>query len=153
MCMRAYQLRTVTCLLRTFWTVLFTLSMDPSRWLERRQPGDQNTVSFGLEGTGTVLWAAYPRSEDGAKVVVLSKSFRRLPARDQAALMSGLSEVAPELKLANFLESRNPASGRRAADYTDTSSPRTRYRENIVPSIRDSFWAYAEEHCFLRLCS
>lgn len=42
-----------------------------------------------------MLWSAYPHIEDGPKVVVLPKSFRRLGQSDHDELLSHLKEVAP----------------------------------------------------------
>lgn len=65
-----------------------------------RRPKDQHTVSCGLRAYDTVLWAAYPRRRDGAKVVVLPKLFRRLPADQQMDLLARLHAIAPRVSIA-----------------------------------------------------
>ena len=74
-------------------------SQEPTRRLVLREPGDQHTVSFGLPNSEAVLWSAYPRNEDGAKVVVLPKRFRRLPRSRQEELLQALHEVAPSVRI------------------------------------------------------
>ena len=74
-------------------------------WSQRRSSlvvrpaGDQNTVSYALQGDGTVLWAAYPRKGDGAKVVVLPRRFRRLPQPSQDRLLTQLNAVDPRIQI------------------------------------------------------
>ncbi len=67
--------------------------------LEVRPPGDQNTVSFALRKVGHVLWAAYPRSEDGAKFVILPQVFPRLKDPERNALVSALQGVSPNIQI------------------------------------------------------
>ena len=74
-------------------------SVEPHRELEVRPPGEQHTVSFGVRQTGDVLWAAYPRGDDGAKVVVLPRRFRRLPQKAQTSLIGQHSVVAPSIRV------------------------------------------------------
>lgn len=78
---------------------LIDWSAVPSRRLEAREPGDQHTVSFSTLETGTVLWAAYPRREDGAKVVVLPRSFRTLSTAGKRGLLTQLAEASPTVKI------------------------------------------------------
>lgn len=76
--------------------------MDSGPWfsLQVREPGHQYTVSFGLKSSDVVLWAAYPRREDGAKIVILPKTFRLLPDSDQAELLNRLRVIAPMISIA-----------------------------------------------------
>ncbi len=78
-------------------TDLTTWSAEPERGLKVREPGDQRTVSFSLDESDVVLWAAYPRGGDGAKVVVLPRIFRRLPEDEQIELLHRLTEIAPKV--------------------------------------------------------
>jgi hypothetical protein len=74
-------------------------STDRQNQLEIRPPGDQNTVSFALKGVGHVLWAAYPRTEDGAKFVVLPQIYPRLAERQRGVLLSALQGVSPNIRI------------------------------------------------------
>ncbi len=75
------------------WSRASRIPLDP------REPGDQCTVSFGLRESDVVVWSAYPRNEDGAKVVVLPRTFRRLTDKEQAELVKHTAIVAPGVKL------------------------------------------------------
>jgi hypothetical protein len=68
----------------------------PVRRLEVREPEDQNRVSFRLIDNNIVLWAAYPRYDDGAGIVVLPRVFRRLGLTDQHHLLDRLLDIAPK---------------------------------------------------------
>lgn len=70
-------------------------SSEPRRQLQVREPGLQSTVSFGLAESDLVLWAAYPRNNGGAKIEVLPRTFRRLPANDQQDLLKQMRDAAP----------------------------------------------------------
>lgn len=62
-----------------------------------RAPGDQHTVSFGFRESEDVLWAAYPRHEDGGKIVVLPQLFRRLAEAARVDLLERLHAFAPSV--------------------------------------------------------
>jgi RNA polymerase alpha subunit len=72
-----------------------------ARWpeLSRAAPGDQATVSYTLGESGPVLWAAYPRVGDGAKVVVLSGLTNVIAPEARAALVALLEAVAPGVEI------------------------------------------------------
>lgn len=74
-------------------------SMDPQRKLDPRAPGNQHTVSFQVRQSQDVLWAAYPRDEDGAKVVILPQRFRRLSEATQISLIRQHTAVAPSIRV------------------------------------------------------
>jgi 5-methylcytosine-specific restriction endonuclease McrA len=76
---------------------LIEWSCEPVRQLVPRAPGDQNTVSYGCAATSLVLWAAYPRQSDGAKVAVLPGLYSRLPQRHREALAGAMGEVHGEI--------------------------------------------------------
>lgn len=85
-----------------FGTILADLarwSQEPVRALKIRTPGAQHTVSFGLIESDVVLWAAYPRNDDGAKVVVLPRLFRRLPENARVELLNRVSEITPKVRI------------------------------------------------------
>jgi hypothetical protein len=105
---------------------LIEWSLVPSRRLDFRAPGKQHTVSFGVDKTGDVLWAAYPRRDDGAKVVILPRRFRLLPAGVQSDLISRQSAVAPSVRVGGTETLECPmhllASDRVLAGYRDLLS-------------------------------
>jgi hypothetical protein len=68
--------------------------------LSQAEPKKQNTVSYCLPGSGYVVWAAYPRKQDGAKVVVLPQVFRRLDSMVQRDFLGHLLRTAPNAKIA-----------------------------------------------------
>lgn len=78
---------------------LVTWSGEGNRGLVARAPGKQQTVSFGDPRSEAVLWSAYPRHGDGAKVVVLPKTFRRLTTGDQDKLVRQLGDVSPNVRV------------------------------------------------------
>lgn len=78
---------------------LIRWSRERSTELEARRPGKQRTVSFGLRQTQVVLWAAYPRRSDGAKVVVLPRLFPRLAIDSRGQLLRLLAAAIPSLEI------------------------------------------------------
>jgi hypothetical protein len=56
--------------------------------------GDQNTVSFCLRDGCAVVWAAYPRNIDGAKIVILPGLSRHLRRKDRTLLLDGVRAIA-----------------------------------------------------------
>jgi hypothetical protein len=74
-------------------------SMVPGQRLRIRPPGKQQTVSFVVEDSGDVLWAAYPSRAEGAKVVVLPQRFRRLADENRARLLNVLEQTVPRLRV------------------------------------------------------
>lgn len=63
-------------------------------------PGKQCTVRFGSPNGVPVLWAAYPRRIDGAKLSVLPGRFDSLGARQQKDLRKAALLAAPGALLA-----------------------------------------------------
>jgi hypothetical protein len=78
---------------------LIAWSSDRSRQLQVRTPGTQHTVSYAVRKTGDVLWAAYPRGGDGAKLVILPRRFRHLSETAQAELIQRHSAAVPEVHI------------------------------------------------------
>ncbi len=78
---------------------IITWSMGHRRSLEVQPPGEQFTVSFGLKNTGHVLWAAYPRAEDGAKFVVLPRLFPLLADAKRTTILNAVSNVSPNMQI------------------------------------------------------
>lgn len=79
---------------------LVAWSTQPRRRLRLREPGDQAIVSFAPADTDVVLWSAFPRYEDGAKVEVMSRLFRRgLSDDEREVLMRDLAVVAPKVRI------------------------------------------------------
>jgi hypothetical protein len=69
-------------------------------WTQREFPGavpaeagDQATVAFTFGSDGQVFWRAYPRRQDGAKVVVLSGLADAMAPEARAALIEVLGFV------------------------------------------------------------
>jgi hypothetical protein len=79
---------------------LITWSRSKGAELIPHPPEDQQTVGFRLAARDVVLWRAYPRNEDGAKIVVLPKLFRHLPLGAQQSLLADLSGILPNVKIA-----------------------------------------------------
>ena len=77
---------------------LISWSDDTSRGLDARTPGAQRTVAFGPGGKRSVLWAAYPRLGDGAKISVLPGRFRQLSTSDRNTLIAQSDLIAPEAR-------------------------------------------------------
>jgi hypothetical protein len=80
-------------------SVITRWSDSPVRRLEVREPDDQNRVSFCLIDSKIVLWAAYPRYDDGAGIVVLPRVFRRLDLSEQESLLDRLLDIAPKCSI------------------------------------------------------
>lgn len=69
------------------------------RSLSVRDPLHQNTVSFAVTASDFVLWSAYPRNDDGAKVVVLPQLFHQITSRDRQILLEKLEVSVPTVKI------------------------------------------------------
>jgi hypothetical protein len=78
---------------------LVSWSLGDTRELTVRSPEAQHTVSFSVTKSGNVLWAAYPRDLDGAKVIVLPQGFKGLLPADRDRIMQAFEAAAPAVKI------------------------------------------------------
>ena len=69
------------------------------RSLSVRDPLHEHKVSFASTASGYVLWSAYPRNDDGAKVVVLPKLFRGITSTNRQILLKKLKVAVPTVKI------------------------------------------------------
>ena len=61
--------------------------------------GDQFTVGFTFGDGGHVFWRAYPRKDDGAKIVVLPRLAEAMAPEARAALVAVLESVDPTIRI------------------------------------------------------